>query len=124
VTSFRAKSPHLPDDTNLRTVRGISDISELYYQFAKYRLEILEARIRDQMKRLDNAHTAGKRTNTKALKRFLEEQERFIHHMNSEMLPDEEIVAGHQPELNIPNAKSTEASSEIEARKQKGARLS
>lgn len=104
VTSFRAKSPHLPDDSVLSTVRGISDISEVYYQYGKYRLEILEARIQDQMRRLDEAHTVGKRTNTKALKRFLDEQEHFLRHMNHEIVPDEEVVAGHQPELHIPNA--------------------
>ena len=123
VTSFRPKSPHLPDDSNLRTVRGISDISELYYQFGKYRLEILEARIRDQMKRLDVAHVAGKKTDTKALKRFLEEQERFLQHMNTEMIPDEDVVAGHQPDLGIPDAKSGEKPPVAEDRRSKQARL-
>lgn len=94
VTSFRAKSPLLADDSNLRTVRGISDISEIYYQFAKYRMEILEARFRDQLKRLNDAHAAGKKTNTKGLKKFFEEQERFLQHMNSEMIPEEMVVPG------------------------------
>lgn len=123
VTSFRAKSPLLPDDSNLRTIRGISDISEVYYQFAKYRLEILEARIREQLKRLNDSHTAGKKTNTRGLKRFFDEQEHFLRHMNSEMIPDEEVIVGHQPELDIPDARSTEASSKPDGRRKKKTRL-
>ncbi len=119
VTSFRPKSPHLPDDSNLRTVRGISNISELYYQFGMYRLEILEARIRDQMKRLDVAHAAGEKTDTKALKRFLEEQEQFVQHTNSEMMPDEEVVVGRQPELVIPDAHSTDDQNTADDRESK-----
>jgi hypothetical protein len=44
--------------------------------------------------------------------------------MNSEMTPDEEIVRGRQPELNIPNAQSTKAFPEPDTQKVKGARLS
>lgn len=124
VTSFRAKSPLIADDSNLRTVRGISDISEVYYQFAKYRMEILEARVRNQLKRLNDGYMAGKRTNTKELKKFFEEQEQFLQHMNAEMIPDEDVVVGHQPELGIPDVKSIESSDEPESRKAKRARLS
>lgn len=60
------------------------------------------------MKRLDVAHTAGKKTDTRTLKRFLEEQEQFLRHMNSEMIQDENVVAGQQPEMSIPNAKPIE----------------
>ena len=104
VTSFRPKSPHLADDSNLNTTRGISDLSQLYYEFASYRLEVVEERIRSQLKCLKNAHIAGKRTDTKALKRFLDEQERFLRHTNKELVPNEEVVAGHQPELDVPEA--------------------
>ena len=123
VTSFRAKSPLLSDDSNLRTVRGISNISELYYQWSKYRLEILEARTRDQLKRLNDAHLAGKKTNTKELKKFFVEQEQFLRHMNVEMIPDEDVVSGHQPELDIPDVESGEASIDSTARKAKKPRL-
>lgn len=75
------------------------------------------------MKRLDVAHTAGRKTDTKALKRFLEEQERFLQHMNTEMIPDEDVVAGHQPELGIPDAKSDEQPPVAEDRRSKQAGL-
>ena len=67
VTSFRPKSPFLPDDSVLTTVRGISDLSELYYGFGQYRLEMLEARVKAQLKKLRDDHSAGKKTDTKAL---------------------------------------------------------
>lgn len=105
VTSFRPKSPFLADDSVLTTVRGISDLSELYYGYSHYRLEMLEERVRFQLKSLREAHAAGKKTNTKALKAFLDEQERFIQRTNREIVLDEEVVAGHQPELDAPNEK-------------------
>lgn len=106
VTSFRPKSPFLADDSVLTTVRGISDLSELYYEYGRYRLEMLEERVRVQLKRLREAHTAGKKTDTKALKLFLKEQEDFIQRTNREIVQDEDVVAGHQPELDIPNEKT------------------
>lgn len=104
VTSFRPKSPHLRDDAVLTTVRGISDLSQLYYEFGHYRLEILEERIRAQARKLRTDHAAGKKTDTRMLKAFLKEQLEFLEHTNSEIVQDEDVVAGHQPELDIPNA--------------------
>ncbi|KAK6381895.1 hypothetical protein LTR65_010935 [Meristemomyces frigidus] len=106
VTSFRPKSPFLADDTVLTTVRPISDLSQVYYEFGRYRLEMLEERVRVQLKRLREAHTAGKKTDTKALKQFLEEQDHFLQRTNEEIVLDENVVAGHQPELDIPNEKT------------------
>ena len=106
VTSFRPKNPHFRDDSVLYTTRGISDLSELYYEFGRYRLEMVEERIRNQLKQLDRAHAVGKKTDTKALKQFLEEQEQFLHHTNAEMVPDEQVIAGEQPELDIPDEKT------------------
>jgi len=104
VTSFRPKSPFLADDSVLTTVRGISDLSELYYEYGRYRLEMLEERIRVELKRVREAHAAGKKTDTKAIKQFLDEQERFLKRTNDEMVPEENVVAGEQPELDIPDA--------------------
>ncbi|KAI1497228.1 hypothetical protein F5X99DRAFT_413319 [Biscogniauxia marginata] len=92
VTSFRPRSPTIRDDTVLTTVRCISDLSELYNQFSVYRLEILEERIRLQLKELREAHGAGRRVATKKLKGFFEEQERFLAHMNKEMVENEEAM--------------------------------
>ncbi|MCJ1253142.1 hypothetical protein MMC24_000949 [Lignoscripta atroalba] len=94
VTSFRPRSPTLPDDTVLTTVRPISDLSELYFQFSEYRLEILEERIRNQLKKMRETKRGGKRTNTGSLKIFLKEQETFLAHMNHEVVEDELVKMG------------------------------
>ncbi|KAK5014134.1 hypothetical protein LTR60_003515 [Cryomyces antarcticus] len=105
VTSFRPRSPHLPDDTVLTSVRPVSDLSELYYEFGEYRLEIVEERLRAQLKFLRETHTAGKKINTKALKKFLQEQEIFLRRTNEEIVEDEKVQVGHVVQINIPNEK-------------------
>ncbi|KAI9739548.1 MAG: hypothetical protein M1834_006264 [Cirrosporium novae-zelandiae] len=94
VTSFRPRSPSLPDDTVLTTVRPISDLSELYYQFSEYRLEILEERIRTQLKNMREKKQAGKKLNTVELKDFLRAQEVFLAHMNKEMVEEGKVTKG------------------------------
>ena len=88
VTSFRPKCAFARDDTVLTTVRAISNLSELYYQFSEYRLEILEERIRTELKLLRETRQAGKKFNTRKLKQFLHEQEKFLEHMNREIVED------------------------------------
>ena len=88
VTSFRPKCAFSRDDTVLTTVRAISNLPELYYQFSEYRLEILEERIRTELKLLRETRQAGKKFNTKNLKQFLHEQEKFLEHMNREIVED------------------------------------
>jgi len=95
VTSFRPRCPTLPDDTVLTTVRPISDLSELYFQFSEYRLDILEERIRAQLKDLREKKRAGKKLNTRALKKFLKEQEVFLAHMNKEIVEDDKVEKGN-----------------------------
>lgn len=94
VTSFRPKHHTYRDDTVLTTVRPISNLSELYYQFSEYRLEILEERIRNQLKTMRDAQRSGRKVNTKFLKAFLQEQEMFLAHMNKEMIDDEFVTKG------------------------------
>ncbi|KAI0016427.1 hypothetical protein F4780DRAFT_759336 [Xylariomycetidae sp. FL0641] len=97
VTSFRPRSAAVRDDTVLTTVRPISNITELYNQFAMYRLEILEERVRRQLKELRDAQARGqgnRLVTTRKLKAFLDEQERFLAHMNREMVDDEHVVKG------------------------------
>ncbi|KAL2040064.1 hypothetical protein N7G274_006967 [Stereocaulon virgatum] len=94
VTSFRPKSHTVKDDTVLTTVRPISNLSELYYQFSEYRLEILEERIREKLKALRETERSGRKMNTKDLKAFLHEQEMFLAHMNKEMVDDALVTKG------------------------------
>ncbi|MCJ1404692.1 hypothetical protein MMC11_007918 [Xylographa trunciseda] len=88
VTSFRPRCPDQRDDTVLTTVRAISNLPELYFQFSEYRLEILEERIRNQLRVLRETKRSGKKVDTRKLKRFLYDQERFLAHMNKEMIED------------------------------------
>ena len=76
------------------TVRPISDLSELYFQFSEYRLEILEERIRDQLRTLRDARRNGKKMNVRQFKYFLEKQVEFLAHMNREMLEDQHVTKG------------------------------
>ncbi|KAK0647053.1 hypothetical protein B0T16DRAFT_172228 [Cercophora newfieldiana] len=92
VTSYRPRSPRVRDDTVLTTVRPISDLSELYYQFAKYRLEIMEERIREQLRELVDTKMAGRKIALKKMKAFLAEQEHFLAHTNREMVEEDEVA--------------------------------
>ena len=52
VTSFRPKSPFVPINERLATVRPVSDLRQLYYQFAEYRLEVLQKRVERELEKL------------------------------------------------------------------------
>ncbi|KKZ65011.1 hypothetical protein EMCG_09091 [[Emmonsia] crescens] len=101
VTSFRPRSPALPDDTVLTTVRAISDLSELYFQFSEYRLEMLEERVRMQLKEIRDRKKARRNFNTKAMKKFLAEQEFFLAQMNKEMVEDELVTKGFTDDSHL-----------------------
>jgi hypothetical protein len=94
VTSFRPKSAALPDDTVLTTVRPISNLSELYFQFSEYRLEMLEERIRDRLKDMRERKRARRGFNTNQFKTFLKEQEMFLAKMNKEIVEDSLVQKG------------------------------
>ncbi|KAL8695486.1 MAG: hypothetical protein Q9218_000064 [Villophora microphyllina] len=95
VTSFRPRSPNLPDNTVLTTVRPISDLSELYSQYSEYRLEILEERIRTQLRALRDNRRYGKKVNVEALKQFFREQEQFLVAMNKEIVEEAMVEMGN-----------------------------
>jgi len=109
VTSFRPRNPLIRDDTVLTTVRPISNINDLYNQFAEYRLEMLEERIRRQLKEIRDLATAGRRVPTRKLKDFFEEQERFLTHMNMEMVDDEDVVVGNIQQDHVKRSTSNQA---------------
>lgn len=95
VTSFRPRSPNLPDDTVLTTVRPVSDLTELYSQYTEYRLEILEERLRIQLRALRDNRRIGKKFNVEALKRFFHEQEKFLAAMNKEIIEEAMVQVGN-----------------------------
>ncbi|EAW10213.1 uncharacterized protein ACLA_046790 [Aspergillus clavatus NRRL 1] len=94
VTSFRPRSPAFPDHTVLTTVRPISDLGELYHQFAEYRFEILEDRLRNANKYMRDQKRASRPFNTRYLKQFIREQIQFLEHMDREIVEDEKVIKG------------------------------
>ena len=94
VTSFRPRSSDIKDDTVLTTVRPVSNLSELYFQYSEYRLEILEERIRSHLKDIRERKRAHRNFDTKKTKAFLKEQEAFLMAMNREMVDEADVVEG------------------------------
>lgn len=78
----------------LTTVRPISDLNELYHQFAEYRFEILGDRLRDVNKLMRDQKRARRTFDTRAAKLFIREQIDFLEHMNKEIVDDEKVIKG------------------------------
>lgn len=95
VTSFRPRSAHVKDDTVLATVRAISDIPELYFQYSEYRLEMMEERLRAQLKEMRERKRAGRGFDIVGVKKFLAEQEDFLAVMGREMVDEDKVTKGY-----------------------------
>lgn len=108
VTSFRPRDPHLREDSVLESVRPISDLPELYYQFGEYRLEILEERIRHQLKKMRTDRCAGRKFQTEHLKRFLDTQEAFVRHTNQELVENRKVSVGFIEQVKFDTDAGTE----------------
>ncbi|KAL8924658.1 MAG: hypothetical protein Q9208_003973 [Pyrenodesmia sp. 3 TL-2023] len=106
VTSFRPRCPNLPDDTVLTTVRPISNLSELYSQYSEYRLEILEERVRTQLRSFRENKRDGKKLNVQAMKNFIKKQEEFLAHMNKEMVEEELVIMGSIDDSHLLTSKA------------------
>jgi hypothetical protein len=88
VTSFRPKSPLVRDEIILTGIRGISNLSELYYQYTQYRLEVLEERIRAQQKVVREREKASRQFDTAGVQAFVREQKQFLEAMLMELVED------------------------------------
>lgn len=95
VTSFRPKSAAVKDDTVLHTVRGISDLKELYHQYAEYRFEILQDRFQEMGRKLRDRKRANRPFDTAAAKSFIREQIEFLEAMDREIVRDELVQMGY-----------------------------
>ena len=94
VTSFRPRSFSAKDDSELRTVRPVSDLNELYYDFAEYRLEMMEQRIRQARKEMLDRRQKGKKFATRSHKAFLAESAAFMHHSHQEIVEEDRVQMG------------------------------
>lgn len=94
VTSFRPRASATKDDTVLTTVRPISKLGDLYHQFAEYRFEILEERLRDANRFMRDQKRATRPFDTRLLKQFIREQIAFLEHMDKEIVEDNKVIKG------------------------------
>ena len=101
VTSFRPKSAFVKDDTVLTTVRSISDLPEIYSQYSEYRFEILEERLRGQLKEIREKKRAHRGFNTSAVKAFIAEQRNFLDVMLKEMVDDDKVIVGFTDDTHL-----------------------
>lgn len=101
VTSFRPKSAAIKDDTVLTTVRGVSDLPELYFQYSEYRLELLEERLRKKLKTIRDQKRTHRGFDTCAMKEFVKEQAEFLATMDREIVEDSQVVRGHLDDSHL-----------------------
>ncbi|KAF7547515.1 hypothetical protein G7Z17_g7678 [Cylindrodendrum hubeiense] len=86
ITSFRPRDPLIKDDSVLTSIRPISDPSELYYQWTKYRMEVLQARLQGMLTEMEDNYRSNKQTDIKRVKEVLGEQEKYLTITNSEIV--------------------------------------
>lgn len=104
VTSFRPKSVFAKDDSTLRTVRGVSNLNELYYDFAEYRLQAMEERLRHERAAMAFARQTGKPFATNKHKSFLDGMIAFAEQSNQELVDKSKVQEGFVEGINLPDA--------------------
>lgn len=103
VTSWRPRSAFVKDDTELRTVRPVSDLNELYYDFTEYRLEIMEQRLRAARQKMRGRREVGLGFDTAGHKAFLTESAGFLQHTNQEIVEKDQVPVGCIETVDIPD---------------------
>lgn len=103
VTSWRPRSPYVKDDSVLRTVRPVSNLKELYHDFADYRLDILAQRLRRERERTQAEREAGVEFDTQALKAFLQESIAFLEHTDHELVAEDAVQKGVIETIDVPD---------------------
>lgn len=101
AASLWPRSPYIRDDTFLTRVRAISDTSQIYSQYAVYRLDMLRERIEGELSMIRGCKDTGRKVDTKALKEFISVQEAFLRQTNDEILEDDKIVRGLSEEIDV-----------------------
>lgn len=105
VTSFRPRDPRVVDDTTNANIRNKSHLTELYYQWTTYRLDVLAQRARltadalrkryeENVKASDAEGKPGmclvETVNVKEVEAWAEEQIKYIKQTLYEMRPLEQ----------------------------------
>ncbi|KAK7419269.1 hypothetical protein QQX98_003421 [Neonectria punicea] len=89
ITSFRPRDPTIKDDSVLTSIRPISDPSELYYQWTKYRVEVLQERLKKMLDLLEENRRAGNPTDVTKVKELLQQQESYLSITNKEIVENQ-----------------------------------
>jgi hypothetical protein len=103
VTSWRPRSAFVKDDSTLRTVRPVSDLHELYPDFAQYRLDIMKQRIEHMQTAMHVGRQVGMKFDTPAFKAFLDDLVHFFVRTNNELVVDEDVNEGFVATVDIPD---------------------
>jgi hypothetical protein len=103
VTSWRPRSPFVKDDSVLRTVRPVSDLTQLYPDFAEYRLEIMEQRMCRAREEIRARREAGMEFDTLGHKAFLQESAAFLAHTDHELVAKEDVQRGFIDTIDVPD---------------------
>ena len=79
----------IKDETVLVGFRPISHLPEIYKEYSEYRLENLEERMRDQLKKVRERHRAQLEFDTAGFKEFLRQQRDYIDTTIEELVEDD-----------------------------------
>ena len=106
VTSFRPKNPLLVDDTTNANIRNKSHLTELYYQWTTYRLDVISQRARIAAEALREKYAKNveesdperkpgscrvETVNTEEVQKWSNEMIKYIQDTMYEMRPLEQI---------------------------------
>lgn len=85
VVSMRPKDPTRPDTSTLRTVKPISDVDELFRQWADYRLDVISKRAQAMKEELALTKGRPARETHELAKKWVEEQIEYLQATVKEM---------------------------------------
>jgi hypothetical protein len=86
VTAFRPKSVSVKDEIILTGSRPISTLPELYSQYSQYRFEVLEERIRNELKKIRDRERSKRQFDTAAMRDFVTDQKQYLEAMLLELV--------------------------------------
>lgn len=103
VTSLWPRSAFVRDESFLTNIRTVSNNSQLYIQFAEYRLAMLEERTRAQLDMIKRCRDTGDKMNITALKVFIADQQEHLRITDLALLEEEKIERGIVKEIVVEN---------------------
>ncbi|CEJ92602.1 hypothetical protein VHEMI08243 [[Torrubiella] hemipterigena] len=103
VTSLWPRSAFVRDESFLTNIRTVSNNSQLYVQFAEYRLAMLEERTRAQLENIKRCRDKGDQIDMTALKTFIADQQEHLRITDLALLEENMIERGIVKEIAVEN---------------------